>query len=210
MHRIDGPGATPDYKFTEGDPASATPATTVTDDWLNAVQEEIIGVISDPVVTPAIPLNKSNNGQLALAIKRIAAAFVAIVQATESVLGGAKVATQTEAETGASDAVMLTPKKAMLGFVVLLAANGYIKFPSIFRGFMIQWGTASTVSGTVNFTFPTTYPSACVAVAPIATSGITVSLINTVKSVSGGTITATNSSTGAALSMAVTYISIGY
>lgn len=46
MHRIDGPGATsPGNQFTEGDPVSAVPATVVTADWLNAVQEEISGVI---------------------------------------------------------------------------------------------------------------------------------------------------------------------
>ncbi|ERS04789.1 hypothetical protein Q673_06080 [Marinobacter sp. EN3] len=41
MFRIDGPGATPDNKFSEGDPANGTRATVVTDEWLNSVQEEV-------------------------------------------------------------------------------------------------------------------------------------------------------------------------
>lgn len=76
MHRIDGPGATVDQKFTEGDPVTATPATTVTDDWLNAVQEEIAGVIESAGIT----LSKGANGQLLAAItSKISAAIPANV-----------------------------------------------------------------------------------------------------------------------------------
>lgn len=72
MHRIDGPGATVDSKFTEGDPAAATPATTVTDDWLNAVQEEIAAVIE----STGTALDKAANGQLLAAItSKISAAI---------------------------------------------------------------------------------------------------------------------------------------
>lgn len=54
MKRIDGHGATPDNRFTEGDPQAGVPATTVTADWLNHVQEELanllesLGVALDP------------------------------------------------------------------------------------------------------------------------------------------------------------------
>lgn len=76
MHRIDGPGATVDQKFTEGDPATATPATTVTDDWLNSVQEEIAAVIE----SSGIALSKASNGQLLAAItSKISAAIPANV-----------------------------------------------------------------------------------------------------------------------------------
>lgn len=51
MHRIDGPGATVDKKFTEGDPAGGVQATVVTDDWLNDVQENIMKVLSAAGVT---------------------------------------------------------------------------------------------------------------------------------------------------------------
>lgn len=46
MHRIDGPGATVDNKFTEGDPVGGIQATVVTDDFLNDVQEELMSVLA--------------------------------------------------------------------------------------------------------------------------------------------------------------------
>ena len=52
MHRIDGPGATVDNKFTEGDPVGGVQATVVTDDWLNDIQENIMAVLSAAGVTP--------------------------------------------------------------------------------------------------------------------------------------------------------------
>lgn len=64
MHRIDGIGATIDNKFTEGNPAAGVIATQVTDDILNAFQEEICGVI----LAAGIALDKANNGQLLAAI----------------------------------------------------------------------------------------------------------------------------------------------
>lgn len=67
MHRIDGPGATIDNLFTEGDPAQGMPATTVTGAWLNAIQEEI----ANAVVGAGIPLNKQDNTQLLAAIRQL-------------------------------------------------------------------------------------------------------------------------------------------
>lgn len=67
MHRIDGPGATVDNKFTEGNPGAGIPATTVTADSLNALQEEVCGVIE----ATGIALDKGNNGQLLAAIQRL-------------------------------------------------------------------------------------------------------------------------------------------
>lgn len=52
MHRIDGPGATIDNKFTEGNPATSVPATDVTDDWLNDVQEELMTLLTNAGITP--------------------------------------------------------------------------------------------------------------------------------------------------------------
>jgi hypothetical protein len=52
MHRIDGPGATVDKKFTEGDPAGGVPATVVTAAWMNDVQENILAVLTAAGVTP--------------------------------------------------------------------------------------------------------------------------------------------------------------
>lgn len=67
MHRIDGEGATVDNKFTIGNPSTGVPATQVTADWLNAVQEEIIAVLDAAGITP----QKTNNAQLVAAIQSL-------------------------------------------------------------------------------------------------------------------------------------------
>ena len=64
MHRIDHETATSDHKFTEGNPTIPVPATVVTDDWLNAVQEELVAVITGA----GLELEKSDNTQLWQAI----------------------------------------------------------------------------------------------------------------------------------------------
>lgn len=69
MHRIDSSTATPDNRFTEGDPTIPVPATTVTDDWLNAVQEELIAILAAANITP----DKANNAQVLAAIQRLIA-----------------------------------------------------------------------------------------------------------------------------------------
>lgn len=60
MHKIDGAGATADKKFTQGNPAASQPATTVTADWLNAVQEEVVAAIEGDGEV----LDKNSNNQL--------------------------------------------------------------------------------------------------------------------------------------------------
>lgn len=69
MHRIDTATATPDNKFTEGDPAVPVAATTVSAEWLNAVQEELVAVITGA----GLELKKSDNGQLWQAISQLIA-----------------------------------------------------------------------------------------------------------------------------------------
>jgi hypothetical protein len=164
MHRIDGPGATVDNHFTEGDPVGAVQATIVTDDWLNAVQEEIVAVITDPLVTPAIPLNKAANNQLITAIKRLITSGYS--QATELAAGLAKVATQALTNAGVDDTTIVTPKKLRFGFSILLAANGYIVLPSWLGGFIFQWFAGANISAAANSstqqvaTFPIQFPNA--------------------------------------------------
>ena len=67
MHRIDTSTATSDGLFTEGDPLAPTPATVVSADWLNAVQEEIVSTLSAAGIVP----DKSDNMQLAAAISAL-------------------------------------------------------------------------------------------------------------------------------------------
>lgn len=95
MQRIDGSTAapsmpaiaaasgTPGY-FTGGNPAGPTPATVVTPDWLNMVQEELVAVI----IGAGLALKKSDTGQLFAAIQTlIASGGVAFATDTETVAG---------------------------------------------------------------------------------------------------------------------------
>lgn len=64
MHRIDAPGFAPGNLFTEGNPSLSIPATEVSDDWLNDVQEELTTVIEGQDIT----LVKGTQDQLETAI----------------------------------------------------------------------------------------------------------------------------------------------
>lgn len=152
MHRIDGAGATADNKFTEGDAATGVAATVVTDDWLNSVQEELVTVIEQTGGT----LDKAQTNQL---WTRLSAWFAKAQTATETLLGQLRVGTQAEVDGGALDDVAVTPKKLRWGFVISLAVNGYVVFPSWLGSWIFQWGqseaqlinTAGTTSAVVPF-----------------------------------------------------------
>lgn len=72
MHRIDGPGATVDNKFTDGDPVGGIQATVVTDDFLNDVQEELMTLLSAAGVTPV----KGTQDQVLKSIRKISSGIV--------------------------------------------------------------------------------------------------------------------------------------
>lgn len=67
MHRIDSSTATPDNRFTEGDPTIPIPATTVRAAWLNSVQEELIAILAAAGISP----DKTNNAQVVDAINAL-------------------------------------------------------------------------------------------------------------------------------------------
>lgn len=69
MHRVDGPGATNTNQFTEGNPSTSVPATTVTADIMNALQEEICAVIEQG---GGLALDKPDNTQLLQSILSLA------------------------------------------------------------------------------------------------------------------------------------------
>ena len=64
-----------------------------------------------------------------------------IKQASESVQGMVKVATQQQTDTGAADDVVITPKKLRFGYSANFSANGYVALPSFLGGWIIQWGS---------------------------------------------------------------------
>jgi len=95
MQRIDGPSAaaarpapapvsgTPGY-FTGGDPAVPTAPTAVSADWLNAIQEEVMGVILGAGLTPS----KADSAQLLAAIRAlITSGGVSFASDAETVAG---------------------------------------------------------------------------------------------------------------------------
>lgn len=82
MHRIDGPGATVDNKFTEGNPASSIPATEVTAAWLNEVQEELLSILAAAGIAPV----KGAQNQVVDAIQALLGSML-----IKSVAGGASV-----------------------------------------------------------------------------------------------------------------------
>lgn len=88
MHRIDGPGATVNHLFTDGDPVSGTQATIVTDDWLNDLQENVISVLIAAGVTPV----KGRSSDLLDSLRKL----------STSVVGGALNARMTLASAAAS------------------------------------------------------------------------------------------------------------
>lgn len=71
----------------------------------------------------------------------------AISQATESVAGVAKIATQSQTDTGVDDSKFVTPLKMRKGFSVAFGSTGYIALPSWMGGWIMQWVSAGAISG---------------------------------------------------------------
>jgi hypothetical protein len=79
MHRTDAPNHAANL-FVDSDPVGGTPGTVVDDDWLNAVQEELVAAIQASGIT----LAKGTNTQLRDAIKRLYGGFVTTVDNGDS------------------------------------------------------------------------------------------------------------------------------
>ena len=112
MHRIDTSTATPDNKFTEGDPAVPVAATTVSAEWLNAVQEELVAVITGA----GLELKKSDNGQLWQAIGQL--------------ITNAKPGLATKAKPGlvqVGGGLNITPEGLLSVLTATLAQNGIMR-----------------------------------------------------------------------------------
>lgn len=172
MHRIDTSGNV-DNRFHPGNPATGQQATLIDQDWLNAVQEEIVGVI----LAANIDLEKGTNDQLAAAIVALIAGVVGdgsgAVATTRQVLaaglvtGGGNLAadrtftvtpaTTAEAAAQVRNDVAVTPA-SLAGLVGLTQIGGawIIRIgpliAQIFSGTVI--GNNSTI-----LTLPQTFPT---------------------------------------------------
>jgi hypothetical protein len=80
-------------------------------------------------------------------------------QATETVQGTAKVATQAVTNAGTDDATIVTPKKLRAGFSVNLGSPGYVALPTWLGGVIFQWGVVTTSTSGVTQNFPLSYPT---------------------------------------------------
>lgn len=107
MHRIDGPGATANNRFTDGDPVSGVPATMVTDDWANDIQEELMSILAARGITPV----KGTTNQVLTAINGLISASITPPppDASITVKGIARIATQTEVDNANGVDLIVTP-----------------------------------------------------------------------------------------------------
>lgn len=121
-----------------------------------------------------------------------------VKQASETILGMMKVATQEQTEAGTADDVAITPKKLAFGFTVLPADNGYIRFPKWLGSFVIQWGVVSSnASGDCIITFPDAHKSGCFCIIPVSGSNLNAAYAFSTKTLTQASVPMFNTSTGA-------------
>lgn len=94
-----------DGKFVDEDPLSGSPGSLIPSAWGNAVTLEVLNVIEAAGLAP----DEDNNAQLLQAISAMLA--TATPEATETVLGLVKRATQLQVDAGTNDTAVVSPKK---------------------------------------------------------------------------------------------------
>ncbi len=117
-------------------------------------------------------------------------------QATETVSGGAKVASQVQVDAGEDDTAYVTPRKMRLGFTASFGTNGYIVFPTWMLSFILQWGrTSSSIStnNRVTVNLPIAYPNAMRGAFAIPLMSGTLDSATGASLVIGGALNATSS-----------------
>jgi hypothetical protein len=179
-------------KFADENPLTGVPGSLIPASWGNGVTQEILEVItstgatadesdntqlktavntlisrkqSESLATQEDAETGTNSTKVMTPLRVFQAIGKKVLQATETITGTAKVASQAEVNSGVSDSVMVTPKKLRLGFMVRLGPSGYLVFPSWMGGLIIQWinGSASQAAnnnnGELNL-WPLAFPNA--------------------------------------------------
>ncbi|HHQ4584665.1 phage tail protein [Aeromonas hydrophila] len=105
-----------------------------------------------------------------------------VKQATETVLGMMKVASQDQVIAGTADDVAVTPKKLRMGFSMRIGQTGYFSLPVWLGSFILQWGNLTVPTGTVggikaDIIFPISYPNGAFGIA--TTSGVNIGSLDT-------------------------------
>ncbi|QDH35862.1 hypothetical protein [Porphyrobacter sp. YT40] len=178
MHRIDTSGNV-DNRFHPGNPATGQQATLIDQDWLNAVQEEIVNVI----LQANIDLEKGTNDQLAAAIVALIAGVVGdgsgavpttrLVSVSGGLLtGGGNLAADrtiglTAATTGETadqirNDVVVTPA-SLAGLISWSTVGGAI-IASIGPGKIVAFTATAGGNGSTVITLPVTFSAPCRAV----------------------------------------------
>jgi hypothetical protein len=178
MHRIDTSGNV-DNRFHPGNPATGQQATLVDQDWLNAVQEEIVNVILEA----NLDLEKGTNTQLAEAIVALIAGVVGdgsgavpttrLVSVSGGLLtGGGNLAadrtiglikaTVGEVAAQVRDDVVVTPA-GLAGLVGFSTVGGAI-IASLGNGRIVAFTATAGANGTTVITLPVTFSAPCRAV----------------------------------------------
>jgi phage-related tail fiber protein len=154
----------------------------------------------------------TNNIRRMTALRVFQAIRSAAAVATEALRGVLRVGTQAEVNAGALDDVAVTPKKLRAGFVISLAANGYVIFPTWLGGLILQWGTF-TASGTDNVAVPVSwtimFPTALFSVSAIC-SGVSEFAVLGAATLNGATFNIWDRAGAATVSSTVRYFAIGY
>jgi hypothetical protein len=147
------------HGFTDGNAATGILPTDLEGDLFDHLQEELCAIVEEDggAAAPPVAVDASARNQV---ITKLKALFARKLQATETVDGTAKVATQAETDAGTDDARIITPKKLRWGFAASFAGNGYVKLPSWLGGLIFQWGLGTAdASCTFVATFPLAFPT---------------------------------------------------
>ncbi|EOI7431142.1 phage tail protein [Yersinia enterocolitica] len=124
MHRIDTPTAQVDKfgagknGFTRGNPQTGVPATALDDDYFDAVQEELAGVVE----AAGFALNKANRAQLLAAIQKLVSEGIPDLK--DATLNQKGIVQLSNSTNSTSQALAATPKAVSdLGNLLLKITN---------------------------------------------------------------------------------------